>query len=269
MWKELKKCNFSELDLRYINQDILENFFSETRDVGHRNNNPTPCNFAGAFKSRLIYNITSKHSPSANCEETHSGVSMSLMNLFHASEKISNERETEVQCIKNISDEEAKYTESAENICVNINVQNIIHSNQHKVQCEKCVNIINNGDFVNMLQHRISTLEKEMTLLCNEIQIKKKIINILSKNIKRSCPHHEIIYDIMAEEFFMEWARYVNKLLNGTIKETNRNFLFLQAQECATKYTRNKKRYNNQKHNYYIFHIVFFHGYGNYCIVFL
>jgi len=65
LWEKLKKSNFLNFDLRYINQDPLENFFGQIRDIGHRNNNPSPYQFSTAFKSLLIASITSKHSPSA------------------------------------------------------------------------------------------------------------------------------------------------------------------------------------------------------------
>lgn len=89
LWQKVKRRNFASFNLRHINQDPLENFFSKIRDIGHRNNNPTPSDFAAAFKSLLIGNITSKHSPSSNCEEA--GSSMSLLNMFHASKATSEE----------------------------------------------------------------------------------------------------------------------------------------------------------------------------------
>jgi len=86
LWKVLRLYKFSSLNLRYINQDPLENFFSQVRDIGHRNNNPTPYQFSASFKTLLTANITSKHSLSSNCQQNEDGTSLALLNMFRASQ---------------------------------------------------------------------------------------------------------------------------------------------------------------------------------------
>ncbi|CAI6354012.1 unnamed protein product [Macrosiphum euphorbiae] len=58
--------------LRHFNQDSLENFFGALRALGYRNNNPTCEMFSSAYKTLLLNNIMSTHSPGSNCEDDFS-----------------------------------------------------------------------------------------------------------------------------------------------------------------------------------------------------
>ncbi|KYN13709.1 PREDICTED: uncharacterized protein LOC108766428 [Trachymyrmex cornetzi] len=69
LWNILQTCGFSSFNLRFLNQDLVENSFSQIRDHGHRNNNPTPYQFGSSFKMLLTTNLTSRHSISTNCKE--------------------------------------------------------------------------------------------------------------------------------------------------------------------------------------------------------
>ncbi|KAI4459370.1 transposable element-related [Holotrichia oblita] len=57
---------------RNFNQDPLEIFFGSIRSHGARNVNPTPAFFSIAFKTLLLNNFMSTHSPGANCEDDNS-----------------------------------------------------------------------------------------------------------------------------------------------------------------------------------------------------
>lgn len=70
LWKKLKS---NPHDLKYLcprnlNQDPLENFFGCIRSHGARNVNPTCYAFTNSFKSLIVNNFVSPHSPGANCE---------------------------------------------------------------------------------------------------------------------------------------------------------------------------------------------------------
>ncbi|XP_025157132.1 uncharacterized protein LOC105189352 isoform X2 [Harpegnathos saltator] len=69
LWQMLQKCGFTKLNLKYLNQDPVENLFSQIRNHGHQNTNPTSYLFGTSFKAILTCNLTSKHSISANCEK--------------------------------------------------------------------------------------------------------------------------------------------------------------------------------------------------------
>lgn len=55
--------------LRNFNQDALENFFGAMRSLGYRNNNPTCSMFSSSYRTLLLNNLMSAHSPGGNCEE--------------------------------------------------------------------------------------------------------------------------------------------------------------------------------------------------------
>jgi len=69
MWTTLKKQGLQHFFTRRVNQDPLENFFASVRGYGVYNQNPQTVHFTATFKALFISTITSKHSPSANCEQ--------------------------------------------------------------------------------------------------------------------------------------------------------------------------------------------------------
>ncbi|KAL4152975.1 hypothetical protein QTP88_000808 [Uroleucon formosanum] len=54
---------------RNPNQDSLENFFDSSRSIGCRNNNPSCTSFSASYKTLLLNNLMSTHSPGSNCED--------------------------------------------------------------------------------------------------------------------------------------------------------------------------------------------------------
>ncbi|KAJ8917056.1 hypothetical protein NQ315_012975 [Exocentrus adspersus] len=76
---EFLVVGFAYLTPRHINQDSpLENFFGMIRSHGVRNVNPTCISFMASFKTSLINNFTSLHSPGANCESDENSALNSL-----------------------------------------------------------------------------------------------------------------------------------------------------------------------------------------------
>ncbi|KAF0750550.1 Uncharacterized protein FWK35_00017276 [Aphis craccivora] len=54
---------------RNLNQDSLENFFGSSCSMGCRNTNPSCTSFSASYKTLLLNNLMSTHSPSSNCED--------------------------------------------------------------------------------------------------------------------------------------------------------------------------------------------------------
>ncbi|CAI6374112.1 unnamed protein product [Macrosiphum euphorbiae] len=73
IFKTLNDNGIKVLLPRHLNQDALENLFGAIRALGYRNNNPTCEMFASAYKTLLLNNLMSAHSPGSNCEEDFSG----------------------------------------------------------------------------------------------------------------------------------------------------------------------------------------------------
>lgn len=81
IWKIVQKTQFQSLNLKFLNQDIIENFFSQVRNFGGSNRNPNAKQFQEAFKALLVCNLTSKLSFGANCKEDGEGISLALSEL--------------------------------------------------------------------------------------------------------------------------------------------------------------------------------------------
>lgn len=78
IWNILHKANFESVNLKFLNQDVIENFFIQIRSNGCANRNPSCEQFEGAFKTLLICNLTSKHSIGANCKEDSEGTTLAF-----------------------------------------------------------------------------------------------------------------------------------------------------------------------------------------------
>lgn len=81
LWQQMEKDGYDYLKPRKFNQDPLENFFGCIRAHGVRNVNPTPASFISSFKTLVINNFSSVHSPGANCEED-SNISLNNLKSF-------------------------------------------------------------------------------------------------------------------------------------------------------------------------------------------
>lgn len=67
---------------RHLNQDPLECFFGAIRSIGSKNPN---CHaFTSAYKTLVLNNLVSSHSPGSNCEEFTEGSLSSFKNFFES-----------------------------------------------------------------------------------------------------------------------------------------------------------------------------------------
>lgn len=82
IWKKLKEVGFQYLLPRNLNQDPLENFFGCVRSHGVRNVNPSCDSFISSFKSLIINNFMSAHSPASNCEKDESEGALDSLKEF-------------------------------------------------------------------------------------------------------------------------------------------------------------------------------------------
>lgn len=85
LWNDLKTNHcIKNVLTRNFNQDPLENFFSCIRSNGVRNVNPDCNQFINAFKTLIINNFNSPHSPAANCEKDEDNCMQSLKKMICA-----------------------------------------------------------------------------------------------------------------------------------------------------------------------------------------
>lgn len=109
LWNKLKS-EFSFLCIRNFNQDPLENFFGSIRGHGVRNNNPTPQQFVHVYKSLIIYNFVSSHSPGSNCQMDDNDLLNNLTKFLEEVPEDHTSMDIEVACDlpKNSADESFK-----------------------------------------------------------------------------------------------------------------------------------------------------------------
>ncbi|CAG9137825.1 unnamed protein product, partial [Plutella xylostella] len=96
MKKLATEHNLTSIWIRHFNQDPLENFFGCVRSHGVRNVNPTCAGFEVAFAALLINNLSSNHSPGANCEKDKCVNIKSLRNIFFENRVASSPVPTEI-----------------------------------------------------------------------------------------------------------------------------------------------------------------------------
>lgn len=241
LWNILQTCGFSSFNLRFLNQDLVENSFSQIRDHEHRNNNPTPYQFGSSFKMLLTTNLTSRHSISANCKEMNEGTSLSLIQVISATE--SNENE----------DEGIEYAESAipavteHNIFVaadNI-LKNILMS-KTVIQCEQCVQNLENQDILKSIDSALQIAEVRFVDFCYTLEVKKKLKSILySEVFSKVSTHCTILLDHLIEEtveqFIIQWCKYINKILNRKYTGNfENNYIYNEAKKMSIKYMKKK-----------------------------
>lgn len=244
LWSELYKSKFSSFNLKYINQDIVENIFSKIRDNGHRNNNPSPLQFSGAFKTIVTTNFTSKHSISSNCEESKEGMSLSLLKICHNTLK-----ESETEQNDNIECTEAAISDAI-NKHMFVDAQKIIailEKEKSITECEECFKIIKYNSISDSVQHALDIGELQFPQFCHEIEVKEKLKKILSTEIFSKviihCPSvRNIIIDVTAQQFILQWCKFINNILTGKIDvESDTNFMYNEARRIYLNRSKKKK----------------------------
>lgn len=68
LWRNLEKEGRTYLKPKSLNQDPLENFFGQIRSHGVRYTNPNCFSFISSYRTLIINNFFSVHSPGTNCE---------------------------------------------------------------------------------------------------------------------------------------------------------------------------------------------------------
>ena len=88
LWENVSEIGFTYLCPRNLNQDPLENFFGCIRLQRGRNVNPNCFSFISSFKTLVINNFMSPHSPGANCEpDEHDGTISTLRQFLEVEDE--------------------------------------------------------------------------------------------------------------------------------------------------------------------------------------
>lgn len=240
MWRILQEVNFEQLNLKFLSQDVLENFFSQIRSFGN-NRNPSPKQFEKAFKALLICNITSKHSFGANCAEDNSGNSLALSQVMNLSDMI-HEREASEE--ENIDTEQAAIPQDTSNeILIDPHkIINIISRDQNIVQCPTCIHNLNDAELLHFIKHATATLEIKFPEICCELKVTEKAQKILEEqhlSILSQCTHLKTtLFTVITHEFIKTWCTFMNNLLCKKITTDSDNYMYKAATRMSTKYMR-------------------------------
>lgn len=247
LWYVLQASGFSSFNLKHINQDIVENCFSQIRDNGHRNINPSPFQFSAAFKTLVTTNLTSNYCISSNCEESNEGASLALTKIYNDNELMTesekNDIDIDIECTEAaISDVMTKHMfTDAQKIIL------IIAQNKAVTECKQCFEIINHNRILEHIQHALDVAELQFPQFCHETQVKEKLKTTFNNEIPTSILHCSIVYNIVieetAKEFVLQWCKFINNILTGKIQKEcwDANVIYTQAKTMSLKYSKNKK----------------------------
>lgn len=118
IWKKLNGAGFKFLSPRNLNQDPLENFFGCIRSHGSRNVNPNCSAFVDSFKSLLINNFVSVHSPGANCENDESDGALDTLRHFITQEIVA--RQSPVEELEKVIDIAFKFSSTDSHLIIKL-----------------------------------------------------------------------------------------------------------------------------------------------------
>lgn len=237
IWDIVHRNNFESLNLKFLNQDVLENFFSQIRS-NSANRNPNPYQFEGAFKSLLVSNYTSKHSIGANCQENNEGNSFALSHLINVSEELINSNEN------NETDSAEAAIPSVTTSVLVLDENKIMHyirNNKIIAQCKECEkSILENPLTLKFLQDASVFLEKVFVNICHETKLAQKLTCTLEEkcpSVLLQCSHmKEIILRIISEEFIKSSCTLINKILCRKIDIPCDNHIYNEAKRLSQKY---------------------------------
>lgn len=208
IWQQLHKANFERLNVKILNQDCLENFFSQIRNFTGSNQSPSPKQFKEAFKALLISNLTSKHSLEANCAEDHIGKSFALSRLFNLSEVA--QQNTYEEADEDIDTQQEAVPEPHRNE-VAIDTKKIliqIRQNTDIKECPTCSTNVNNAKLASIIEHIGNTLELQFIKMCSAPKITQVIQTFLAQKYGQQfqCQHlRTTLFQTVATEFVTTW----------------------------------------------------------------
>lgn len=206
-WRVLQNKNFETINLKCLNQDILENFFSQIRNFCGCNTNPNPQQFRDAFKALLVSNLTSKHSVGANCKEDTNGQTLALLQLIQFTEVAHDNDSQEAQ--EQVETEKLNIpTPTITNLTIPANKIIAIVTNKQVIKdSATCYNNVNNIELCKFIEHATTKLEINFPKICCDVKITEKIQDILREEenvLLLQCSHLKTtFFEVVAKEFLL------------------------------------------------------------------
>jgi hypothetical protein len=243
----LKKINF--ILPRALNQDCLENFFGSVRAHGARNTSPDVFHFITSFKSLLLNNFMTSHSPSSNCEDDYSAGALDNLRCFITGECIAGVRRLDdyehpanvpatLLCVK-----KSRVGKSTIAYVAGFVARKVLKSTSN---CQNCKNVLLHSDgdvdlgVIEARQYANCNLVKPGSYLCFAIsQSLSRLFYLIPRNCHKNnlfamlkhvilkevnfivlnCVDHTHIGDLVATSIIRcilyYWCKSVNKVLVG------------------------------------------------------
>ncbi|KAJ8913407.1 hypothetical protein NQ315_008800 [Exocentrus adspersus] len=222
---------------RAFNQDPLENFFGAIRSHGVRNTSPDVSHFINSFKSLIINNFMSSHSPGHNCEEDFSEGALDNLRSFLTGEEIpgiaplqsDDDIETPlsvINCKKTRVAENVLYyiankcEECKNNLTANVNTN---YSEFVSVREYDNCNFLRAGGFLNFaVSQCVSYLffliprvchQKDVFKISNRTLSTKIAFNVLNCKSHPNLSNH--VKNVILKCIIYFWCKSINRILNG------------------------------------------------------
>ncbi|KAI4462935.1 thap domain [Holotrichia oblita] len=263
---------------RNFNQDPVENFFGSIRSHVARNVNPTPSFFAASFKSILVNNFMSAHSPGSNCEEDNSeGALDNLRSFLERNVEEAEESATRVDIPTEVCEMEMPEADSiVRNVHAYIAGYMVRKLRKNTNRCTMCISYLSSKEaspdhiLIEAREYAPSKLYRANSMFMKTFTQSLHILsNLLPKicykpNIKQSCKlalqsvvHFPGICDVhnlkdiftknVVDFFVHTWIKNINRTLKGLdskkyLLSNIRNVIAKRAHARYIKYrTRNTK----------------------------
>lgn len=278
LWGSLNRRDFKYLNLRNLNQDCLENFFSSIRAHGYRNVSPSIQSFIGSYKTLLLNNLLSPHSAGANCEADSLPLLANIKYLLQtttqespstsAADSTASSLPSDTSDIITVSTLLHKQTSAyvagwvAHKILINNNCdcckqylvtdnQTVIHelvSIRQFCNNKKNLKYASNG-LVGTFNVIKNLFHKNISAICHLNNIFEKFLNILTPNIFflwfKCEEHKDIVFNsiikISLNLLIHNWCKQINRKLKGS--DPINKFSDKIQKMAACKYLKRKKLY--------------------------
>lgn len=237
---------------RFFNQDPLENFFSYIRSHGARNISPGVTHFTSSFKTLIVNNFLSRHSPYSNCEEDVSNKLLSNLKSFilqdTSVEVTPLEVDSQSDMLSQIPDSVPLYKKSKVDRCTITYyagyVAKKVTALMKKHQCKTCeknllLHAANDTEFIQAREYKpqlllrpggfltflVSQAVPHLYFLIPRLAHKKKIAQMLKQILYDkinfdpiNCPQHNLkdtLCNFIIRCALYFWCRKINKIARG------------------------------------------------------
>lgn len=229
LWKNLKQLGFISLKTRNLNQDPLENFFSQVRGLS-ANRKPDCFQFIGIFKTLLFNTFSNYKSSHSNCENDESFVINSLKTItFNTVKTVRDDVYVQRKIVRNVCKQDAIPEKGHISRNIGTFMKNFMKKNHLLMTCETCCNIVskavNSSSFRYVFNDTESILRNIIPNIYATTGISRKASNIWRKEIRIehiSCFSHR---DQMMDQFLslcniyylQSITAYLDAILRGSM----------------------------------------------------